>query len=78
MLKIKEQGVISGLKMTFRYTAHGRLFGLKVTGPKVRKPNYRPWAVFRKDPVHNKTRTKQELESAVDFSKMPNIIKRIT
>ncbi len=37
--------------MTFRYTAHGRLFRLKVIEPKVRKPNYRPWAVFRKDPV---------------------------
>ncbi len=24
--------------MTFRYTAHGRLFGLKVIDPKVRKP----------------------------------------
>ncbi len=37
--------------MTFRYTDDGRLFGLKVIWPKVRKPNYRPWAVFRKNPV---------------------------
>ncbi len=47
--------------MTFRYTAHVRLvcdtlthvrlFGLKVIGPIVRKPNSIPWVVFRTNPV---------------------------
>ncbi len=45
-------GVICGLKLAFRYTAHGRLFGLKVTGPKVRKPTeLPPKGGILKDPV---------------------------
>ncbi len=58
--------------MTFRYTAHGRLFGLKVIGPKVRKPNYRPWAVIRIKSDRTKS-AKTELPPMGGISESPGM-----